>query len=179
MRRFSLLGLLAVVVLASGVPAGATDYKNEIDVGILSLFWGNFNARYERNLNGFISVAGGAGFSPNGYLFIEHDDVDWTYFNVNGLVRFYPLGGFQRLYVQAEVNAEFHDLKDESTGETATMTWVTPAAVVGWRWVIAERATLTLGAGSGYASADADVGDTHLEVEGIRPRFDFNLGYLF
>ncbi|UCH78359.1 MAG: DUF3575 domain-containing protein [Candidatus Coatesbacteria bacterium] len=179
MLRNSLLGFLAVVVLASGAPAGATDYNNEVDIGILSLFWGNFNARYERNLNGYISLAAGGGFAPNGYLFIDHDDVDWKYYNVNGLVRFYPLGGFQRLYVQAEVNAEFHDLKDESTGDTATATWITPAAVIGWRWVVAERATITLGAGSGYASADITVGDTHLDTEGVRPRFDFNLGFLF
>jgi len=171
--------LALAAVFFTAVPAAGTEYNNEIDVGILSLFWGNFNARYERNLNGYIALAGGAGFSPTGYLFIEHEDIDWKYYNVNGLFRFYPLGGFRGLYIQAEVNAEFHDLKDDSTGDTATATWITPAAVVGWRWVVAERATITLGAGSGYASVDLYVGDEHIEAEGVRPRFDFNLGFLF
>lgn len=54
-----------------------------------------------------------------------------------------------------------------------------PGVVVGWRWVVAQRATITLGAGSDYASADLDVGDEVIEIEGIRPCFDFNLGFLF
>jgi hypothetical protein len=176
-RVMCLIGVAAVLFTAA--PAAATSYNNEVDIGILSLFWGNFNARYERNLNGYISLAVGGGFSPNGYLFIEDEGTDWKYYNVNGLVRFYPLGGFQRLYVQAEVSGDFHHIEDESTGETATATVIVPAMLVGWRWVIAERATITLGAGSGYANLDVNVGDAHIEAEGVRPRFDFNLGFLF
>jgi hypothetical protein len=171
--------LTLAAILLTAVPAAGTEYKNEIDVGILSLFWGNFNARYERNLGDYVALAGGAGFSPTGYIFIEHEGVDWKYYNVNGLVRFYPLGGFQRLFFQGEVSGDFHDLEDESTGDTATATLIVPAVLVGWRWVIADRATLTLGAGSGYASVDVYVGDEHIEAEGVRPRFDFNLGFLF
>lgn len=171
--------LVLAALFFTAVPAAATEYRNEIDVGILSLMWGNFNARYERNLSEYVTLAGGAGFSPTGYIFIEHDGVDWKYYNVNGLVRFYPLGGSQRLFFQAEVSGDFHDLEDESTGDTATATLIVPAVLVGWRWVIADRATLTLGAGSGYASVDVYVGDEHIEEEGVRPRLDFNLGFLF
>ena len=171
------IGVTAALIAAA--PAAAVDYNNEIDIGILSLFWGNFNARYERNLNGYISLAGGGGFSPNGYMLIDPEGTDWKYYNVNGLVRFYPLGGFQRLYFQAEVSGDFHNIKDESSGDTATASLIVPAAVLGWRWVIADRATLTLGAGSGYFNLDVTVGDERIEAEGVRPRFDFNLGFLF
>ncbi|NIT35039.1 MAG: DUF3575 domain-containing protein [candidate division Zixibacteria bacterium] len=171
--------LLVTAVAALAAPALGADFNNEVDVGILSLFWGNFNARYERNLNDYISLAGGGGFSPNGYLFVSDEDVDWKVYNVNGIFRFYPLGNFRGLYAQAEVSGDFHNLKDKSTGDTAKVTMVTPAVVVGWRWVIAQRATITLGAGSGYASADLEVGDEVIKFEGVRPRFDFNLGFMF
>lgn len=171
--------VFSALLFAASPPVHAADYNNEIDVGILSLFWGNFNARYERNFNDYLSLAAGGGFSPNGYLFVSDDDVDWKYYNLNGIFRFYPLGNFRGLYAQAEVSGDFHDLTEKSTGETATVTMVTPAVVVGWRWVIAQRATITLGAGSGYASGNLEVGDVKIDIEGIRPRFDFNLGFLF
>jgi hypothetical protein len=179
MNKLLLVAAFSVSMFAATLPAHAADYNNEVDIGILSLFWGNFNGRYERNLNDYISLAVGGGFSPNGYLFVSEEDVDWKYYNVNGIFRFYPLGNFRSLYAQVEVNGDFHDLTDESTGDTATVTMVTPAVVVGWRWVVAQRATITLGAGSGYASGNLDVGDEEIDIEGIRPRFDFNLGFLF
>jgi hypothetical protein len=171
--------LLVTAVAALAAPAFAADYNNEVDVGILSLAWGNFNARYERNLNDYISLAGGGGFSPNGYMFVSDEGFDWKYYNVNGNVKFYPLGTFRGLFIQGEVNVDFHDLTYKHTGETAKCTMVMPGVVVGWRWVVAERATITLGAGSDYAYADLEVGDEVIEFEGIRPRFDFNLGFLF
>jgi len=51
--------------------------------------------------------------------------------------------------------------------------------VIGWRFVTANRATITLGAGSGYISGDINVGDEHIDFEGIRPRFNVDLGFLF
>lgn len=178
--------LCALLAGAFGAPAlsFAGDFKNEVDVGVLSLIVGNFNGRYERDLNGYLAVAGGAGFSPMGYLFVsgEEEGIDWKYYNVNALVRLYPLGNFRGLYAQAEVFYDIHKIKDTSgavTGETATVGMVTPAMVIGWRFVIADRATITLGGGSGYITGDLDVGDEHVDFEGIRPRFNLDLGFLF
>lgn len=115
--------LLVTAVAALAAPALAADYNNGIDIGILSLFWGNFNAHYERNLNDYISLAGGAGIAAKGYMFLEDEDFDWKYYNVNGNVKFYPLGTFRGLFIQGEVNVDFHDLTYKPTGETANLRW--------------------------------------------------------
>ncbi len=182
MRRW--MWLAAAAALSAGT-AGAADFNNEFDVGIFSLVVGNFNGRYERNLNDFAAVFGGAGFAPEGYLFIDVDQetldaVEWTYANVNLGGKLYPLGTFRGLYLQLEVNGDFHNLKEKSSGATSSEFSLRPAMLIGWRWVIANRATLTVGGGSGYVSNNTlQVGATTVEFSRIRPRVDINLGFLF
>lgn len=170
--------VLALAAIAAGA-AGAT-HNNSVEVGVLPLFIGNINGLYMRNINGMFSVGGGGGYSPLGYLFVSaEDDITWHYGNIKGVFRFHPLGESRRLYLQVEANGDFHFLKEDSTGETATVTMITPAALVGWRWIIADRATVNVAGGSGYITGDIDVGDEHVDFEGIRPRFDLNLGFAF
>jgi hypothetical protein len=179
---------LAAVVSAAltafaSAPAPAAQYNNEIDVGVLSLFIGNMNAGYERNLNGYVALVGRAGFMPRAYIFISDEDRDkfesWRVVTVSGGAKLFPLGEFRRLYVQGEINVDFHSVEEKDTGRTGSATVYRPGAVIGWRWVIAERATLTVGGGSDYVNVQAKAGDTEAEAEGIWPRVDFNLGFLF
>jgi hypothetical protein len=176
---FRRTAIMVALVAITAVTAAAT-YNNSVEAGVLPLFIGNINALYMRNLTGMISVGAGGGYSPLGYLFVDvEDDITWHYGNVKGVFRFHPLGESRRLYVQVEASGDFHSLKEDSTGETASVTMITPAALIGWRWIIADRATLNVAGGSGYISGDIDVGDEHVDFEGIRPRFDLNLGFAF
>lgn len=165
----------------AALPAAGADYHNEIEVGILPLFVGYFNARYDRDLNGYFALFGGAGFSPAGYIFAEYDNdaFDWTYVNVNAGGQFFPLADYRRVFLQAEVNGHFNSVRNKSTGEKGKVFILMPGALVGWKWVVADRATLTLAAGSGFADKDIDAAGTHVDFAGIRPRLDFNLGFMF
>ena len=179
MGKFTLWLTCAVATLAA-LPAAA-DYHNEVNVGILPLFVGYFNARYEYNFNGYWAVFGGGGFSPAGYIFTDYDDddFDWTYVNANVGGQFFPLANFRRVFLQAEVNAHFNTVRNKNTDEKGSVFVLMPGALVGWKWVIADRATLTLAGGSGYAQKDIDAAGTHVDFQGIRPRLDFNLGFMF
>lgn len=183
MKRFVWSVIIAGIITVGAYPAAAAPYNNEIDVGVLGLFIGNFNARYERNLNDYVALVGGAGFMPRAYFFVPEEELEkfdsWRVVVVNGAVKLFPMGEFRRLYIQGELNVDFHTVKEEGTGLTGSATVYRPGAVVGWRWIVAERATITVGAGSDYLSLHARAGDTEGEVEGIWPRLDFNLGFLF
>ncbi len=175
--------LSAAFSVLGAASAGAAQYNNEIDVGVLGLFVGSFNGRYERNVNDYVAIVAGAGFMPYAYIFIPDEERDkfesWHIATVNGAVKFFPLGEFRRLYFQGELNVDFHSVEEKDTGATGSATVYRPGAVIGWRWVIAERATLTLGAGSDYFSIHARAGDTEGTADGVWPRLDFNLGFLF
>jgi hypothetical protein len=177
------LVLSAAVSVLAVTAAPAATYNNEVDVGVLVLFIGNINGRYERNINDYVAVVAGAGYMPHGYVFIPDEERDkfeyWRITTINGAVKFFPLGDFRRLYFQGEINVDFHSVEELGTGATGSATAYRPGAVVGWRWVIAERATLTVGAGSDYLEIHARAGDTEGTLDGIWPRLDFNLGFLF
>jgi hypothetical protein len=174
----------AAALAAAGVAYGAP-FNNEIDVGIFGLVSGDYGVHYERNLNDYFALGGGAGYSPRSYLWLDFgdllDDMRWRYGHVKADGKLYPLGKFKGLYIQAEVNADFITLEDKNDGTTAHYTNVWPGALVGWRWVVAERATISVAGGSGYNTrTEYVVGDVTLTTDTeIRPRLDFNLGFLF
>ncbi len=180
--------LFAVTVVATLVAAGTSlgaDYGNEVELSIAGLVSGDYGAYYERNLNGYFSVGGGGGYATRRELFVDvtpdiTDLVDWTFGHGRVAGKLYPLGGFRRLFLQMEINAEFHRFKEKESGATTSVTTVWPAGLLGWRWIIAERATITLAGGSGYGSReDVTVGTTSFTMGAFRPRVDLNIGFLF
>jgi len=183
---YRILGAIACVaaITAAGAAYGAP-FNNEIDVGIFGLVTGDYAVYYERNLSDYVALGGGGGYSPRSSLWMDFgdllDDMRWRYAHVKADGKLFPLGNSKGLYIQAEVNADFITLEDKNTGATARYTNVWPGALVGWRWVVAERATISVAGGSGYNTrTEYDVGDVTLTTDSeIRPRVDLNLGFLF
>jgi len=174
--------VVLILLAAAASPTLAAPYNNHVDIGVLGFFIGNYGAHYERNLNDYFSVRAGGSFMP-AFASIYHPDneesiASWVVFQTTVGGAFWPLGGFRRLFVMAEMGTDFHSVKSES-GDTGSAVALRPGALIGWRWVIADRATLTLGGGSDYISVHAKAGDEEGVWTGIWPRAEFGLGYLF
>ena len=185
MKYLKLMLIIFTTTVFTGGAARAADYSNEIDVAIAGLVSGDFGAYYERNLNGYFGVGGGGGYSVRRELFADVDEdllenINWSFGHVRAFGKLYPLGGFRRLYLQVEMNGTFDSFEDKDTGATASESFIWPAGLIGWRWIIAERATINLAGGSGYATEkDVRLGDTTITFGALRPRVDLNVGFLF
>lgn len=174
--------ILGVVLVLIAAAALAADYSNHVDVGVFGLFIGNYGAHYERSLTDILSVRAGASFMPK-FMHIYHPDNEndittWTVFQTNVGGFLWPLGDNRRLFLLIETGVDFHNVKSNE-GDTGSATAFRPGALVGWRWIIAERATVTVGGGSDYISIHARAGDEEGTWEGIWPRGEFGLGFLF
>ncbi len=184
MKRIAVV--LSTVALASAVtlgPASAVTYKNEVYfapsvITFYPIILGSPVLGYGRVLTGRVSFIFGLGYSPEGYEgWMSNGDTKWQ--NVitgSAALRVFTGGEAKGFFLQPEVGVRYSPKKEiyRSGGygwETETGTNITPAFLLGWRWLaLNDRLSLSLAPG---------VAANTVGYLPVVPRLDFFMGVNF
>jgi hypothetical protein len=185
---------LAAFFYATAALAGSAAGPNELEVTVLPIIGtaAGVELAYGRALTDHTELLVGVGYAPID-LYVEAvwggDNNSKGIARAKGGVRYDFSGDGRGLYVQGEVAYHvnrFEVYRYETAGRP-WRGWVTvekgsavPAAVVGWRWVFADRLSLRLGGGiGGNIPWDvSEVGDEP-DLAPAFPRLDGILGITF
>lgn len=183
-----LIGILMLMGAAATVNASEElTYRNEIGLSLFLPPPVNFNVHYERPLTGEFALYGGVVYVPAAYAAEElltaiwqafSDDDDWAlrrYGALEGGVKYYPLGGARRFFVQGDLTVNYSHFREKEPFADRTYVDYAPAALAGWRWLIRDRLALTLDGGAAYYRIR--VGSVSLGL--VFPRADFTIGAAF
>lgn len=193
MKKWALIALLTLVILPSTLNAASKggkgdyeeNYSNSLEVAVLPVFWANLDVRYDYAFSDIFSAFGNLGFAPAGsnLLFSETDSDYWKYSFAHAAVGIcvYPTAPSRGLYFQLSGDGYRFNVKNKTEDLEASFTrYMAPAMMIGWKWIISDRAVIRLGGGSGFGSGGAMVvGDSAMEWKEVQSRFDLNLGFLF
>jgi len=183
MRAGTLFIAAALVVAAAGVPASPSElrFPNTVygapTAGIYyPLLLGSPLLGYDRYFGDVVSIGLGAGYSPEGIEgFMSNGDIQWHDVVTLALnVKVFPFRRGRGFFISPEVayryspNVEEYDLGFHDVRTDAD---VSPAILVGWRWLLAgDRLGLTLAPGVAFNSVG---------YVPIYPRLDFFMGVHF
>jgi hypothetical protein len=181
-----LLSLVTTCFAGGGKGVYSQNYSNSLEVAILPVFWANLDARYEYAFNEVLSAFGDLGYAPAGSALLfsnasSNSNLEYSFAHGAAGVCVYPTAPSRGLYFQLSGDYYYFSLKDKYDGSKASYSrYMVPAMMIGWKWVIADRAILRLGGGSGYGSGgNMAAGYETIEWNKIQSRLDFNLGFMF
>ncbi len=152
------LGLILILCVAAGWAAEANRYDNNVALEVPPMFAANLNLSYERALGDMFSVLAGVDIGPIGSLALEMGNNSWEShadYGVYGGVNIYPVKHLEALFVQiygAYYMTHFKSNDFEGNPIPDETTVVAPGMMVGWKFRVADKATICLGGGSGYNS---------------------------
>lgn len=139
------------------------------------MFAANLNLSYERALSDMFSVLAGVDIGPIGSLALAMGEVNSTNhadFGVYGGVNLYPVKRMEALFVQLYAayyltHFKTNDFDGNPIPDVNTM--IAPGMMVGWKFRVADKATICLGGGSGYDS----------NMDKVKARLSATLGVFF
>jgi hypothetical protein len=169
------LGLLLIVCICSVWAAEATRYDNNVALEVPPMFNANLNISYERALSDMFSVVAGVDIAPIGSLALELGENSWANhsdYGVYGGVNLYPVKRMEALFIQiygAYYLTHFKEKDWDGNVIPDENTVIAPGMMVGWKFRVADKATICLGGGSGYDS----------NTDNVKARLSAMLGVFF
>ncbi len=148
---------------------GSSDsgFDQGIKVGPFGFLLGFYNATYEKKLKDKSSFTIGARYS-GGVPGLD----DFTAFGANASYRIYFKEAITGPYFAPGIS-----FTANSSEIFENFSNIRPGAVIGWQWIFGGGFMMDLNIGAGYRLGFGDDVDT--DFDGIRPSFQYSIGYAF